>query len=160
VKREPFRLAPVLRLRRTQERVAALAAAQAAGAAHAAARDVQEQEAALHAAAAPPPGAAAAFLVAVTRNRMAAEGAALARDVAIAKAEHAELIRGRWTEAAQKAKGLERLEERHLAALQRADDMDEVRTVDDIVTRQHADRRQTATPPHDGDTSEEEPWSR
>ena len=154
MKRQAFRLAPVLKLRRTQERVAAMTAARAAGVASAAARDVDEQVAALQASRPPATGSAAGFVAALVTTRMAAEGAAAARDLAVAKAEQAELLRVRWTEAAQRAKGLERLEERHGAALRAADDAAETSMVDDIVTRQHTSRP-TAT-----EGPEEQSWTR
>ena len=60
---------------------------------------------------------------------------------AVDQAEQAELVRARWTEAAQRTKGLERLRERHVAALQAAAEVAEARVVDDLVTRRHGENR-------------------
>ena len=139
MKRAPFRLAPVLELRRTQERTAALAAASAAADAAEAARRADEQEERAHRALPPTGGPGAAFRTAMFTSRMAATDAADARALAVARAEQAELVRVRWTEAAQRTKGLEKLAERHALALALADDVAERRTVDDLVARQHAD---------------------
>ncbi|WP_324276110.1 flagellar FliJ family protein [Blastococcus brunescens] len=70
----------------------------------------------------------------MTMLRTAATDASDARALATATAEQAQLVRGRWTEAAQRTKGLERLRERHLAALRHAEDAAEERAVDDLVT--------------------------
>ena len=59
-------------------------------------------------------------------------------------AEQADLVRARWTAAAQRTKGLERLKERHVAALQAAADAAEERLVDDLVTRQHGTTARTS----------------
>ena len=60
-----------------------------------------------------------------------------------------ELVRGQWTAAAQRTKGLERLRDRHEEALKAAEDAAEERAVDDLVTARHAGT----------DTEgEEEPW--
>nr|WP_258373090.1 flagellar FliJ family protein [Modestobacter versicolor] len=67
----------------------------------------------------------------------AAADVSAARALAVARAEQAELVRERWTAAAQRTKGLERLKERHEADLRRAADVAEARVVDDLVTRQH-----------------------
>ncbi|WP_193616535.1 flagellar export protein FliJ [Goekera deserti] len=139
MKRQAFRLAPVLELRRREERIAALAAAQAAAQAAAADERATAQEQALRTAAAPPSGDAGAFVNALLRGHMAVEDASAARALAAAQAEQSALVRSRWTAAAQRTKGLERLQERHAAALAHADDVAEIRTVDDLVTRQHAD---------------------
>src|SRR5688500_13645495 len=112
MKRATFRLQPVLELRRTEERAAAAAAAQAANAS------------------ATPPAAAVlprslpsgAFVAAMTLLRTAATDASDARALATASAEQSELVRAQWTAAAQRTKGLERLRERHMEALQHAED--------------------------------------
>jgi flagellar export protein FliJ len=67
----------------------------------------------------------------------------------VAQAEQAELVRARWTEAAQRTKGLERLRERHEAALRAAAEVAEARVVDDLVTRRHGENRRR----------EEETWT-
>jgi flagellar protein FliJ len=155
VKRAGFRLQPVLELRRTEERAAAAAAAQAANAAADADRTATEYETALAAAVLPRSLPAGAFVAAMTLLRTAATDAADARSLATASAEQAELVRGRWTAAAQRTKGLERLRERHQQALQHAEDAAEERAVDDLVTGR-AGRATTEQDPH----TEEVPWTR
>lgn len=140
--RQPaFRLEPVLRLRRTQERAASMAAAQAAQVAAEAARRADDQAAALATTSLPPQATAASFVAAMVATRTAAADVQAARALAIAQAEQAEVVRAQWTAAAQRTKGLERLRERHLARLQSAADVTEARTVDDLVTRQHGGTR-------------------
>ncbi|OMQ14028.1 flagellar export protein FliJ, partial [Modestobacter sp. VKM Ac-2676] len=58
-----------------------------------------------------------------------------------------ELVRARWTAAAQRTKGLEKLRERHLTAARTAAEAVEERAVDDLVTGRHTTR-----------TREEETW--
>jgi flagellar FliJ protein len=158
VKRATFRLQPVLELRRTQERAAAAAAAEAANAAADADRRATEYETSLAAAVLPRSLPAGAFLTAMTLFRTAATDASAARSFATASAEQAELVRAQWTEAAQRAKGMQRLEERHRAALQAAEDAAEERAVDDLVTG-----RAGRAAPLVGEPStspEEAPWTR
>ena len=106
VKRAKFRLQPVLELRRTEERAAAAAAAEAANAAADADRRAAEYEASLAAAVLPRSLPAGQFLAAMTLLRTAATDASDARALATASAEQAELVRARWTAAAQRTKGL------------------------------------------------------
>ena len=134
MKRAKFRLQPVLELRRTEERAAAAAAAQAANAAADADRRATEYEAALATAVLPRSLPAGQFLAAMTMLRTAATDASDARALATASAEQAELVRARWTAAAQRTKGMERLRERHVAALRHAEEAAEERAVDDLVT--------------------------
>jgi flagellar protein FliJ len=134
VKRAGFRLQPVLELRRTEERAAAAAAAQAAAAAADADRRATEREQAVATAALPDNASGRVFVAARTLLQTAAADAAAARSLATASAEQAELVRARWTAAAQRTKGLERLRERHLAALAHAELAAEERAVDDLVT--------------------------
>ena len=134
MKRATFRLQPVLELRRTEERAAAAAAAEAANAAADADRRASDYEATLAAAVLPRSLPAGAFVAAMTLLRTAATDASDARALATASAEQSELVRAQWTAAAQRTKGLERLRERHLAALQHAEDAAEERAVDDLVT--------------------------
>jgi flagellar FliJ protein len=134
VKRAAFRLQPVLELRRTQERTAALAAAEAANAAADADRRARDRETALAGSVMPPTQTAGAFLATMTLLRLAADDASAARSMATASAEQAELVRAQWTAAAQRTKGLERLRERHLEAERRAEAAAEERAVDDLVT--------------------------
>jgi flagellar FliJ protein len=158
MKRAAFRLQPVLELRRTEERAAAAAAAEAANAAADADRRATEYEQSLATAALPRSLTPGAFVAAMTMLRTAATDASDARALAGASAEQAELVRQRWTAAAQRTKGLERLRERHLAELQRAEDAAEERAVDDLVTgragRAGATRGQLAD-----DETEETPWT-
>jgi flagellar FliJ protein len=141
VKQPAFRLEPVLKLRRTEERAAALASAQAAREATEAAERVERDAAALTRRALPGHPTGAAFIAAMVASAAAAADVSAARSVAVARAEQAELVRARWTAAAQRTKGLERLRERHVAALQAAADAAEERVVDDLVTRQHSTTR-------------------
>ena len=134
MKRAGFRLQPVLELRRTEERTAALAAAQAANAAAEADRQATERETALAAAVMPPSLTAGAFVATMTLQRTAATDASAARSMATASAEQAQLVRAQWTAAAQRTKGLERLRERHLEAARIAEAAAEERAVDDLVT--------------------------
>jgi len=151
VKRAAFRLQPVLELRRTEERAAAAAAAQAANAAADADRRAADYETTLAQAVLPRSLPAGQFLAAMTLLRTAATDAADARALATASAEQSELVRARWTAAAQRTKGLERLRERHLEALQHAEDVAEERAVDDLVTGRAG---------RDGGSglTEEDPW--
>ncbi|UOY03921.1 flagellar export protein FliJ [Blastococcus sp. PRF04-17] len=151
MKRAAFRLQPVLELRRTEERAAAAAAAQAASAAADADRRATEYETSLATARVPSSLAGGAFVAAMSLLRTAATDASDARALATASAEQAELVRAQWTAAAQRTKGLERLKERHLAALQHAEDVAEERAVDDLVTG----RAGRSTPPGDGEV----PWT-
>jgi flagellar protein FliJ len=148
-KRAAFRLQPVLELRRTEERTAALAAAEAARAAAEANRRATEREQALVGARPPATATPGAFVAAMAMLRAAAEDAAAQRSVATASAEQAELVRARWTAAAQRTKALERLRDRHAAAVLSADQAAEERAVDDLVTGR-AGRTAAA---------EEDPWT-
>ena len=154
MKRAAFRLQPVLELRRTEERAAAAAAAQAANTAADAERRATEYETALATASVPRLLPARDFLLAMTLMRTAATDAADSRALATAQAEQAELVRARWTAAAQRTKGLEKLRERHQAALQHAEDAAEERAVDDLVTGR-AGRPNAAVP----EAAEEVPWT-
>jgi flagellar FliJ protein len=134
VKRAGFRLQPLLELRRTEERAAAAAAARAANAAADADRRATGYESSLATAGLPSSLPAGAFVAAMTLLRTAAVDASDARSLATASAEQAELVRGQWTAAAQRTKGLERLRERHRETLQHAEDRAEERAVDDLVS--------------------------
>ncbi|WP_222192279.1 flagellar export protein FliJ [Modestobacter italicus] len=138
MKQPAFRLEPVLRLRRNEERAAALAAAQAAREATEAAERAERDAAALSRRGLPVAATGGAFVAAMVASTAAAADVSAARALALARAEQAELVRARWTAAAQRTKGLERLRERHVAALQAAADAAEVRAVDDLVTGRHS----------------------
>jgi len=140
VRQPAFRLEPVLRLRRTEERAASLAAAAAAREATAAAERAEGDAQALALRTLPGSTTGAGFVAAMVASAAAAADVSAARALAVARAEQAELVRERWTAAAQRTKGLERLRERHVAALQHAADAAEARVVDDLVTRQHGTR--------------------
>jgi flagellar export protein FliJ len=154
MKRATFRLQPVLELRRTEERAAAAQAADAANAAADADRRATEFETTLAAAVLPRSLPAGAFVAAMTLLRTAATDASDARALATASAEQAELVRVRWTAAAQRTKALERLRERHVEALRHAEAVAEERAADDLVTGR-AGRAAAARPPE----SEEVPWT-
>jgi flagellar export protein FliJ len=134
VKRAAFRLQPVLELRRTEERAAAVASADAARAAAEADDRATRYEASLAAARLPGSMSAGSFVAAMTLLGAAATDASEARSMATASAEAAELVRAQWTAAAQRTKGLERLRERHRQAQRAAEDAAEERAVDDLVT--------------------------
>ncbi|WP_299953759.1 flagellar export protein FliJ [uncultured Modestobacter sp.] len=138
MKQPAFRLEPVLRLRRTEERAAALAAAQAAREASEAAERAERDAVALGRRGLPAAATGGAFVAAMVASTAAAADVSAARALALARAEQAELVRARWTAAAQRTKGLERLRERHEAALQAAADAAEVRAVDDLVTGRYS----------------------
>jgi flagellar FliJ protein len=154
VKRARFRLQPVLELRRTEERAAAAAAAQAANAAADADRRATQYETTLAHAVLPRSLPAGQFLAAMTLLRTAATDAADARALATASSEQSELVRAKWTAAAQRTKGLERLRERHMTALQHAEDAAEERAVDDLVTGRYGQGTSGRTP-----DTEEAPWT-
>ncbi|SDF10283.1 flagellar export protein FliJ [Blastococcus fimeti] len=134
MKKAAFRLQPVLELRRTQERAAAVASARAAQAAADADRRATDHETTLATAVLPRSLASGDFLAAMTLLRVAATDASDARAAATASAEQAEAVRAQWTAAAQRTKALERLRERHREAQQRAEAAAEERAVDDLVT--------------------------
>jgi flagellar protein FliJ len=154
MKRATFRLQPVLELRRTEERAAAAAAAHAANAAADADRRATDYETTLAAALLPRSLPAGAFVAAMTLLRTAATDASDARALATASAEQSELVRAQWTAAAQRTKGLERLRERHMEALQHAEDAAEERAVDDLVTG-----RAGRVPAGSAPDAEEVPWT-
>jgi flagellar FliJ protein len=134
MKRAAFRLQPVLELRRTEERAAAVASADAARAAADADHLATRYETSLAEARLPGSMTPGAFVAAMTLLRTAATDASEARAMATASAEAAELVRAQWTAAAQRTKGLERLRERHRQAQRAAEDAAEERAVDDLVT--------------------------
>jgi flagellar FliJ protein len=153
--RAGFRLEPVLRVRAAAEEAAQRAAADAGAAASDAARRAEEQAAALAGRVPPASAPAHVFLAAVVASAAAAADVAAARATARAAAEQADLLRARWTAAAQETRALEKLRERHLLAQRAAELVAEERAVDDLVTRRHAVR--TATDGHD--EREEGPWT-
>ena len=138
MKQPAFRLEPVLKLRRTEEKAASIAAAEAAREATAAAERAERDAVALTERRLPAQATGGAFVAAMVASTAAAADVSAARALAVARAEQADLVRARWTAAAQRTKGLERLRERHVAALQAAADAAEERLVDDLVTRQHS----------------------
>jgi flagellar export protein FliJ len=150
MRRAAFKLQPVLELRRTQERAAAVAAAQAAQAAADADRRATEYEQALDTASLPRSLSPGEFHAAMAMLRNAATDASAQRALATASAEAAELVRQQWTAAAQRTKGMERLRERHLDAIATADAAAEERAADDLVTGRAA---------RAVDVSEEVPWT-
>jgi flagellar FliJ protein len=161
VKGAKFRLQPVLELRRTEERTAALAAAQAANAAADADRRAIEREQALAGAGMPASQTSGAFLARMTLLRLAADDMSAARALATAQAQQAELVRAQWTAAAQRTKGLERLKERHLEAVRIAEAAAEERAVDDLVTGRAGRGAGQVADGADGSSEarEETPWT-
>ncbi|MGY1606458.1 MULTISPECIES: flagellar export protein FliJ [unclassified Geodermatophilus] len=149
--RAGFRLEPVLRVRAAAEEAASRAAAEADAAARAAARRAEELAGALADRVPPASAPAPVFLAAMVASAAAAADVAAARSTAQASAEQADLLRQRWTAAAQETRALEKLRERHLLALRAAELTAEEHAVDDLVTRRHAVRAAA----EDG---EEEPW--
>ncbi|QXG75047.1 flagellar export protein FliJ [Modestobacter sp. L9-4] len=140
MKQPAFRLEPVLRLRRTEEKAAALASAQAAREAAEAAERAERDALALTDRSLPAHVSGGAFIAAMVASAAAAADVSAARALALARAEQAELVRARWTAAAQRTKGLERLRERHVSALQTAADAAEARAIDDLVTGAYSTR--------------------
>lgn len=140
MKRAAFRLEPVLRVRRQEERAAAVTAARAAAQARAAEAYADACDRSLDGTELPIAMSADTFVTAMIRTRALAADASAAHAQARADEEQAEMARAQWTAAAQRTSGLERLRERHLAALDAADLAAETRLVDDLVTRQHAVR--------------------
>lgn len=137
-KRQPFRLAPVLRVRQAAERAASLAHTEARGAAGDAAHRAEQLAGALHTRAVTGTHSAGSFLAAMVASRAAAADVSAARSTAQASAEHAELLRARWTAAAQETKALEKLRDRHTLALRHAEEAAETRAVDDLVTGRYS----------------------
>jgi flagellar export protein FliJ len=146
-------LQPVVELRRTQERAAAVAAAQAAQAAAEADRRAGEYEHALATAELPRSLAPGNFVAAMAFLRTAATDASAARALATASAEQAALVRAEWTAAARRAKGMDRLRERHEQALAAAEAAAEERAVDDLVTGR------AGRAPSTGSSPGEVPWT-
>ncbi len=152
-KRQAFRLAPVLRVRQAAERAASLAHVEAEGAAREAERRARELAAALPTRAVTGSHSAQSFFAAMVASQAAAADVSAARSTAQASAEHAELLRARWTAAAQETKAMEKLRDRHELALRHAEDAAETRAVDDLVTG-----RYSARTGRDGQPGEEEAW--
>ncbi len=153
-KRAAFRLAPVLRVRQAAERAASLAHVEAEGAARAAQRRAEELAGELPTRAVTGSHSAQSFLAAMVASQAAAADVSAARSTAQASAEHAELLRARWTAAAQETKAMEKLRDRHELALRHAEDAAETRSVDDLVTGRYSAR--TGSDPQE--RGEEEAW--
>lgn len=138
-----FRLAPVLRIREMQERVAA---GQAAVAAHAARAAEERAHAAARDAAtfAPPASCQGGVFIAASHHglRLLADAENAAQDAALLAGE-ADAANRAWTEAARASKVMEKLRDRHVEAVNSALEHAEIKAVDDIVTRAYAVR----TPP-------------
>jgi flagellar FliJ protein len=140
MKRQAFRLESVLKIRRMEERTAALESVAATNKALEAVAVAEERDRLVTHATVPGSTDAHGFVASMIRTRRLAADASGARANAAAEQVTADLVRADWTASAQRMKGLERLRERHVAAVQRADDHAEARTVDDLVTRQYAVR--------------------
>ena len=154
MKQPAFRLEPVLALRRTEERTASLAAAEAAREATAAAERAELDAAALTERRLPAQATGGAFVAAMVASAAAAADVSAVRALAVARAEQADLVRARWTAAAQETKALEKLRDRHALALRHAEDAAETRAIDDLVTGRYS------APTGDGPLGrgEEEAW--
>ncbi|WP_409332258.1 flagellar export protein FliJ [Trujillonella humicola] len=139
-KRQAFRLAPVLRVRDAAEQAASRAYADAESAARAAERRAEELAGELPARAITGTHTRAGFLAAMVASRAAAADVAAARSTAQASAEHAQLLRARWTAAAQETRALAKLRDRHELAVRHAEDAAESRAVDDLVTGRYSAR--------------------
>jgi flagellar FliJ protein len=153
-KRQAFRLAPVLRVRQAAERAASLAHVEAEGAARAAEHRAEELAGALHTRAVTGVHSPTGFVAAMVASRAAAADVSAARSTAQASAEHAELLRTRWTAAAQETKALEKLRDRHELALRHAEDAAETRAVDDLVTGRYS----APTTSGPGEQGREQQW--
>jgi flagellar FliJ protein len=139
-KRQAFRLAPVLRVREAAEQAASRAYADAETAAGNAARRAEQLAGELHTWAVTGSHSSRSFLAAMVASQAAAADVSAARSTAQASAEHAELLRTRWTAAAQETKAMEKLRDRHELALRHAEDAAETRAVDDLVTGRYTAR--------------------
>lgn len=131
---KPFRLAPVLRIRQMQERIAAAESAVAANAVWTAEAHADDLGAQVRAMAPPETATATEFLYAVSQGHRLADDAAAARDVVVTRAAQAQAAQGVWTRAAQSMKALEKLEERHRAEVISAIEHAEIKAIDDLVT--------------------------
>lgn len=138
MKRTKFRLEPVLRIRRLEERAAALVAAQEATLARTADTNATEKDQAAGGAGVVSLNGASAFIGSMVRSGLMASDASTARAQSASQDRVAEEANGTWTVAAQRMKGLERLKDRHVEAVHRAIEHAEIRTVDDIVNRTYA----------------------
>lgn len=140
-----FRLAPVLKIRQMQERVAAGTAAAAAQAAREA-EAVADERARDAATFAPPASCEGAVFVAASHHglRLLAD-AERAATVSVQSAEQAAEASRAWTEAARATKVLEKLRDRHVETVNSALEHAEIRAVDDIVTRAYAARTSHAS---------------
>ena len=153
-KRQAFRLAPVLRVRQAAEKAASRAHVEAETAARDARRRAEELAGALHTYAVTGTHTSHGFLAAMVASQAAAADVSAARSTAQASAEHAELLRTRWTAAAQETKALEKLRDRHELALRHAEDAAETRAVDDLVTGRYSARTEQGP----SERGEEEAW--
>lgn len=140
---KPFRLAPVLRIRQMQERIAAAESALAANAVREAEAQAADLGAQVLAIATPETATGAEFLYAVSHGHRLADDAACARDVVVERVAQAHVAQGAWTRAAQSTKALEKMEERHRQEVNSALEHAEVKAIDDLVTRVYAVRSQS-----------------
>lgn len=129
-----FRLAPVLRIRQMQERIAAAESAVAASAVRTAEAQAVDLGAQVRAMATPETATAAEFFHALSHGHRLADDAAAARTVVVERVAHAQAAQGAWTRAAQSMKALEKLEERHVQEVNAALEHAEIKAIDDLVT--------------------------
>ena len=130
-----FRLAPVLRARNAQEQIARAEVARANGAAAEARTEVARRADRLARSSVPSPANAEAFVAAVAARSALAAELAIALYARAAAETHVQQRTQEWTDAAVRRRGLERLEERHQAALVAADQRMSQHEIDDLATR-------------------------
>lgn len=133
-----FKLAPVLKIRRVQERANAVKVAQAAAAAGMALSVAEMRARRAKDSAFRESATGLAFIASQIASRVRAADAAMARESwAEAFVEEGER-RQEWSAAAQRVKALEHLEESHLLVIKHEDDRTEALHVDDVVTARYA----------------------
>jgi hypothetical protein len=139
-----FVLAPVLKIRRVQERASAAKAAEAAARAGLALSVAELRAGRAKESAFRESAIGLAFIASQIASRVRAVDAVMARQAwAEATVEEGEL-RQDWSAAAQRVKALEHLEENHTLAVKHEDDHAEALQVDDMVTARYA---KTSAPP-------------
>lgn len=138
-----FRLAPVLRIREMQERVAAGEAARALAAVRAAEAVAADLGAQVRAVAAPEVAPATEFLNTLAHGHRLLDDAAQARRVVADRAQAAQAAQAEWTGAARSMKVMEKLAERHRQQVNSTLEHAEIRAIDDLVTRTYAVRSQS-----------------
>jgi len=129
-----FILAPVLKVRRLQERAAARDAAQAATNAGLALSVAQMRAGRAKDSAFRDSANGQAFLASQIASRVRAVDAVMARQMRADAVVEETTTRADWSQKAQRVKALEHLEENHTLAVQAEDERAEVKQVDDLTT--------------------------